>query len=644
MDSALAFPRPLTVYGISDLAEVALLLPLTYRDLRRPATSFAPHALLADSPYLVRGVPAQLNFNPGFGKAPRLTGRLLDGEGHWIGFTLWGDSRDFQATVRRQPDREINLSGVVRVLSAGCYWLDNVVVLADERVGTVESIYPASNKSGRGVNAALCRALVTSVLPDALPLAADKLATALVPDCTMGDLLSRIHAPTQDLESLLLMAHAPATPAEGRRALECVETIAACAAIVAARRTHHAPARGAMTALPSLDALTTHLPFPLTRDQREAACTILADLARPVAMRRVLCGDVGTGKTVVYGLAAAAVAASGGWAAVLVPNSVLVEQVAGVLRACFPGQPVHAVSATDAAVAALSGDSGILVGTTALLFRNLPSLDLVIVDEQHKYSRRQREQLRNTAAHALEVTATCIPRTQALISLELVELSMLRDAPVEKQFETVIWPAEQRGALFRSVRETVASGGQVLALYPLRDGDTNGRLSVHDAATVWERQFPGRVQVMHGGQDDEANIAAAEAMRRGDADILVSTTVAEVGLDLPRLTRVVVVRADRFGLATLHQIRGRVARRGGTGYCDLFLPKTVSDASMARLQALVATQDGFAVAQADLALRGGGDIRAKSDVQKGADKRLVFGHSIGLDVYQMALSLLPSAA
>jgi len=636
---------PLAAYGIRDLADVALLLPIGYRDYRRSATDFRPNQLLADASYLVTGRPGSVEFKFRPGVAPHLNGRLMDANDEWIGWTMWGDTREFQQYYRDAQPGKLTLSGTVRRLDGGRYWLDNASLLAPEKLGCVEPVYPASNKSKHGVNAEYCRTLVGGLLDKSLPLAAAKLDKDLEDYGGASGLLPRLKgSPATTLEALLLMAHAPASPEQGRAALDCLQTLVACASIASAQRTRKQVARTPLT-IPSLESLTKDLTLTLTPDQRRVAGEILVDLAKPYSTYRVISGDTGCGKTIAYCIGLAAVVKAGGWAAVLVPTQVLVRQVAGVLAANFPSLSIYIVE--DGITPTAADAPGVLVGTTALLFRDIPNLSLQVVDEEQKFSRSQREQLLTGGAHLLQISATAIPRTQALVHLGLTNLSMLHQSPVEKRIVTRIWKSGERNALMCEVRKTVVGGGQVMALYPKRTGRSafdaapgGSSQAVEDAYRVWSRQFPGRVQLIHGAQSDEQNIAAVESMKRREADILVSTTVAEVGLDLPFLQRVVVVKAERFGLSTLHQIRGRVARRGGVGFCDLFLPDPVKDIAMARLQALVNTQDGFKIAQADLELRGGGDLKADSTVQTGADRRLIFGHALGLDAYERALELL----
>jgi len=309
-----------------------------------------------------------------------------------------------------------------------------------------------------------------------------------------------------------------------------------------------------------------------------------------------------------------------------------------VLRAWWPDLPVARVTGTGVDGPVRAG--AVLVGTTALLHRSdLPALDLVVVDEQQRFSRGQREALAEARTHLLEVTATCIPRTQALVTYGVVAVDRLTTCHVRRELRTRIWTREERAALMEAVRRTVAEGGQVLALYPRRDqGATEERAAVAAVAALWERQFPGRVQVVHGGQSEEANAAALEALRRREADVLVATTVVEVGVDLPGLRRVVVVHAERFGLAQLHQIRGRVARTGGVGWCDLYLPEPVGVATLERLEVLVRETDGYRIAEADLRQRGAGEL--VGEAQSGMDRTVLLGRPLSLEALERARQAL----
>lgn len=211
----------------------------------------------------------------------------------------------------------------------------------------------------------------------------------------------------------------------------------------------------------------------------------------------------------------------------------------------------------------------------------------------------------------------------------------MRQGHADKTIETRLWSAAERRALFGAVRATLTANGKVLVVYPRRQGREDGARSVEDAYALWQQRFPGRAEMVHGRRTDAENQRALSAMRGHDADILIASTIVEVGVDLPDLRRAVVVEPQYFGLTTLHQIRGRVARRSGVGHFDLLVQTALKDAARARLDVLLETDDGFEVAHRDLLLRGHGDLGVDSTRQSGRDVEPLVGHATFAEIEAM---------
>jgi RecG-like helicase len=355
------------------------------------------------------------------------------------------------------------------------------------------------------------------------------------------------------------------------------------------------------------DHYAANIPFALTGEQREAGAEILADMASGKPMRRVLSGDVGTGKTAVYTVAVAAMIAAGHRVAVMLPSSLLAAQVAEKLAEYVPGVPMSVIAGTTRKI---DPKARLWVGTVGINANADDDFDLVVVDEQQRFSRSQREATIADSAHLLEVTATCIPRTQALMDASVMDVSRLKRCHVKKQLRTRVWEHAERGRLFRLVAETIAAGDKVIVVYPGKEiskGDQNRIYSVKEFAPIWEKQFPGKVAICHGGLDSDENDAAIATMHSGEKQVLVATNIIEVGIDIAGIRRVVITQPDRFGLSTLHQMRGRAAREGGTGYCDLMMVGDSKPKIRRRMDILARHSDGFRLAEFDLENRGGGD-------------------------------------
>lgn len=374
------------------------------------------------------------------------------------------------------------------------------------------------------------------------------------------------------------------------------------------------------------------LPFTPTDAQRRVIAEIAADLAAPQAMWRLLQGDVGSGKTVVAAAAATWAAATGGQVAMMVPSQVLAEQHRGTLaELCGPLCAVHLLTAAtpegtraELARRLAAGEPLLVVGTQSLLSGDLPlpRLGLAIIDEEHRFGVAQRAQLAERAADVLVMTATPIPRTLVQTLYGDMDISLLdAQPPGRRPVRTFVRPPLARRAVYGFLREQVRAGRQAFVICPrIHDEDGEGDLEAEAeagstgegpgraSAEAWAQRLrrllpPEQVGLLHGGLSPTQRAATMARFARGELGVLVATTVVEVGVDVPNATMIVVEDADRFGLAQLHQLRGRVGRGPHGGYCVL-----IADDPRGRLAALERLSDGFAIAQADLAERGPGEV------------------------------------
>ncbi|TJY57206.1 DEAD/DEAH box helicase [Sinimarinibacterium sp. CAU 1509] len=700
------------IEGLPPIRLRPLLLPLAFEDLTTPVTSFAPRAIQHAVDTLAATAPNDPRLHLGGrhcvlavkvtklesfglpGASQGVRGLLCDRRGLALAFETNEPAPALERYFAARAGRTLGLLGSLRK-QAGRWVLFNPEPVASRWVGRVRPIYPIHSKTieaqlarvediapesylaqGRVQNvysanvAARERSTLTQgvamILQDGLKCK-QSLRAALGADAAK---------PKAALEELLRRMHAPADLQQAFEASERIDLIGAVASlsegIEAAykedrriRRLKRKPRACEAHARENdyrdyVDELALTLPFALTGDQRRAnrECLHSIDAGRP--MRRLLLGDVGSGKTAVYAMVARAMLRAGGRVAILIPNSNLALQVHRHLLSWIPESPAEFVSGKAQPE---SSDAPLVVGTTSISAQCGAVFDLVIVDEQHRFSRNQREAQMAARAHLLEVTATPIPRTQALAQLGVLQVSTLHGCPVEKRIITRVWLEEDKSQLFAEVARTVKGGRQVLVIYPAKhhpaasedddapvdaeeqaEADSAERpdqdilYSVCQFYDTWEKAFPGRVRMAHGGQLPEQNQQALHDMAAGEADILISTTIVEVGVDLPGLARAVVVQAQRFGASTLHQIRGRVARAGGLGYCDLYAPGAVRPKSLERLQVLVDCSDGFEIARRDLAIRGGGDATIFGHRQKGKRANVLFRHRTISDTVQQEAS------
>ena len=366
------------------------------------------------------------------------------------------------------------------------------------------------------------------------------------------------------------------------------------------------------------------LPFALTGAQRRAIGDVLRDLASGTPMNRLVQGDVGSGKTMVAAAAAFCVIRNGHQAALMAPTEILAEQHAATLTRLLAPLGISIALLTGSMTAAqrrpvlaglADGSIQLIVGTHALfsektMFRDL---GMVIADEQHRFGVAQRARLaaKGHSPHLLVMSATPIPRTLALLAYGDLSVSVLDELPPGRSpVETFLVGESMRQRIHAFTRRQCAEGRQVYIVCPVvEEGDDDSLKSAEAwAEALRTTVFPDlRVGLLHGKMKGTEKEAALAAFARHETDILVCTTVVEVGVDVPNATLMVIENADRFGLAQLHQLRGRVGRGDAQSYCVLFTSNRNPE-TQARLKALCATNDGFKIAETDLAQRGPGDF------------------------------------
>lgn len=484
-----------------------------------------------------------------------------------------------------------------------------------------------------GLSASWMRRIVSAALADA------------------GDVCDWLPAPLAARRGLMTLAralrevHFPssvASAARARRRLAYDELLCLQLALLARRQIELAGAEPVahVTDGPHRRALLDALPFSLTDEQDAAAREILADMAAPRVMNRLLLGDVGTGKTAVAAVALAACADTGTQAAVMAPTSVLARQYAEKLGPVLDAAGVRWALVTGATPAperaeteraAASGELTVVFGTTALLSEALgfSALSLVVIDEQHRFGVGERAALRSKGAGAdlLAMTATPIPRTLALSLYGDVDLSRIRRRPrAGAGVTTHVTSPGNLDLAWGAIRDAAAAGHQAYVICPLVDeadggealddvpeslraGGSRPRSALATLEELRRQVLPGLAcDVLHGRMAAAEKDRAMERFRSGETQVLVATTVVEVGVDVPNATVMVVLDADRFGLATLHQLRGRVGRGDAAGTVYLVSAARRDSRARERLAALEATADGFELAELDLRLRHEGEV------------------------------------
>jgi ATP-dependent DNA helicase RecG len=484
-------------------------------------------------------------------------------------------------------------------------------------------IYPTTE----GVPQPRLRALIDMALKDASRLK-DWLPASVLEKFELPsllDALTMMHRPPRDAHlGELLSGHHPA-----QRRLSFEELLAHQLSLRLLRQSikeDPAPPLGDAEGLER--RFIESLPYALTGAQRRALADVDRDLAAGEPMVRLVQGDVGCGKTVVAGAAAARAVGSGVQAALMAPTELLAEQHFRNLDGWFRklGVPVALVSGSlpartrrSALEALASGEIKLVVGTHALFQESMEfaRLGLVIVDEQHRFGVHQRLSLRDKGAragqlpHQLIMTATPIPRTLAMTAYADLDVSVIDELPPGRTpVKTVVLPASRRDEIVERIHKAVLEGRQAYWVCPLIDESEELRYQAAEetAAALAEALPEVRVGLVHGRMPPKDKERGMVAFKDGKIGLLVATTVIEVGVDVPNATLMVIENAERMGLAQLHQLRGRVGRGAHESHCVLLYDGKLSEMARARLAAIRETNDGFVIARRDLELRGPGEL------------------------------------
>jgi ATP-dependent DNA helicase RecG len=581
-------------------------------------------------------------------RVDRISTRRMGGKRTMVTAVVRDSSGSLSCTFFNQPWREKQLSpgteavffGKLEMFRGTRQMTNPVVDLVGDKTGKIIPVYPQSEKAklstwdiGSAVAEALRRSAPRGILDPLPPAIRDRFGFV-------------------DRNTALIGIHDPESMAqvqEARRRLVFDELLRVQLGLVLRKRALEATTPGIAHVVDGELVAKFHaaLPFPLTGAQQRAIAEIDADLAVDKPMHRLLQGDVGAGKTLVA-LSALLVAVQGGHqGALMAPTEVLAEQHAlGVRRlvedltvsddATLMGErPVRVELLTNRTTAAerkrlladlRSGAVDIVIGTHALIQEGIefPSLGVVVIDEQHRFGVEQRAALREKSAgeavpDVLVMTATPIPRTAAMTVYGDLDVSVLDELPPGRTPIDTQWARgeSEEGPVWNLVRDEVAAGRQAYVVCPLIDESET--LEVRSAEQTYEDLTGGalyglRVGLLHGRMPSAEKEATMAAFRAHELDVLVATTVIEVGVDVPNATVMVILDAARFGIAQLHQLRGRVGRGAHTSYCWLVGDATTSDGE-ARLEALVRSTDGFELAEIDLDLRGEGTLMGER--QKG---------------------------
>jgi len=627
IDAPPAIVAKLRKLGLVRRDDLVLHLPIRYED----ETQVVP---IASAPV---GVAVQveaevLDVSVQFRPRRQLVARVADGSGDELvlRFLNFYGSQVKQLERARDEGRRLRLFGEIRAGFLGAEMVHprySVVAAGESLPQALTPVYPTTAGLGQGVlrkliGPALARADLSELL-DPRWLAAQRLPS-------FADAVQLLHAPPPGVSAEALQGRSHAA----WRRIKFDEVLAQQLSL---RRAYlHRRQQGGIPLHANGELagrLRAALPFALTAAQHRVVAEISADIAAPRAMQRLLQGDVGSGKTIVAALAACQAIEAGYQVAFMAPTEILAEQhylklsgwlaplgvdiawLTGSLRKAAK-QAVHQRAATSAQL---------IVGTHALIQEGVDfaRLGLAVVDEQHRFGVAQRLQLRKKGAassvnalnsappHQLMMSATPIPRTLAMSYYADLDVSVLDELPPGRQpIRTKLVSAARRAEVIARVRGAVAAGRQAYWVCPLIEESEKLQLqtALDTHAALSAELTDLRIGLVHGRLKSEEKAAAMAAFAAGQCDVLVATTVIEVGVDVPNASLMVIEHAERFGLSQLHQLRGRVGRGAHDSVCVLLYQNPLSETARARLKIIFENSDGFEIARQDLHLRGPGEF------------------------------------
>ena len=605
--------------GVETVADLLCLVPQRYEDRTQVR---ALGSLLPGEKALIEGEIALTEV--AFRRRRSLLTRLADGTGA-VTLRFFHFSRQQQEKLVRGA--RLRCFGEVRAGPTGLEMIhpEYQLVAAEDKgpVNTLTPVYPSTE----GLQQARLRGLVEQslgLLENAKLV--DYLADQLPADWPgLNHAVKALHLPPRgsDVTALTDRQH----PCQRRIAIE--ELIAHRLSLrqsAALAQAETAPAFRVRSEV--LEQFTRALEFELTSGQQSALREILDDLERAQPMHRLLQGDVGSGKTVVAALAMYIAASEGYQAALMAPTEILAEQHAHSFRAWFAPLDIDVSLLTgslgsaarrDALARIADGSARIVIGTHALFQEAVQfhRLGLITVDEQHRFGVEQRLSLKLKGAdtgivpHQLVMTATPIPRTLAMTAYADLDCSIIDVLPAGRQpVQTVALPERRRPGLVQRVAEHCLSGAQVYWVCPLiEESEALDTRAAEEHVRELREALPAlELGLVHGRMKPAEKDQVMRSFKAGEIDVLVATTVIEVGVDVPNASLMIVENAERMGLAQLHQLRGRVGRGEARSSCVLLYKSPLSDVAKQRLEVMRQTNDGFAIAQKDLELRGPGEV------------------------------------
>lgn len=603
----------------------SLDIPVEYIDYR----SFKPSVRRALERGMIRGVfklrvhGISRHFRD---KPKRLVIEASDFSGESVEVTFFGPAVFSPAIKDLRMNDDIVIEGTPSSSNERLQ-IKNTMILEVEMLGKVIPLYKSKKGMGK-------RAATIAEIRDELKARVYGIAQTILDNSKLSEsqILASIGSRQRRLTDFLWTLHNPSTVEEGLELRTQANKVAALLIAAQAYRPPRGedPRSAILIDQQTVNELIGRLKIQLTGDQMQVIAEIVADLQAPKPAKRLVSGDVGTGKTLPIIVTALAARSVGAKVAIMVPNEPLVEQIAREMIADFPEALIVSVTGKSKKMN-LQGNP-ILIGTTALVHRlkNDPDwvADYLVVDEQHKQSTNARTGLVAPHTNVLEATATAIPRTTALACHGDMDLSILRESPVKKRITSTLLGPDSKRRVLDCIAGVIEAGAQAAIVYPRVNGDdeTNPKSAVMQVVSHWEKLFPGKVAFIHGKMKASDKLAVIEELKENKKAVIVASSILEVGLTFGHLRVMLVLSPERYGVAQLHQLRGRLARKGGSGRFFMLLDNNnVGQDTIDRLNLLVDCSDGFKLAEYDAEMRGFGDLSEEGESQHGDSKGIFQG-------------------
>ncbi len=609
--------RDLATLGLKAIGQLIAYLPSRHEheQAEAPISDLRPEHVVS-----ARGEVTACRMS-GYGKKSRFTAVLSDGTGRLD--LVWFNAPYLRGKIH--PGMSIRVQGKAKTYNHGLQLANPKLEVLDDDTESkpaladrLRAIYPASER----VPTRVIERAMACILPIALPLIEDHLSTEY-----------RSGRELPELREAYRMMHAPADEAEvarGRRRLAYDELLMLQLGVAMKRyELRDAQRAPALRSSPVVQAkILSTFPYTLTGAQHRVVNELTEELTRDIPSNRLIQGDVGSGKTLVALFAMLLAVESGHQAALMAPTEILAEQHYSSISETLAGKDARVELLTGSLTPSerqsilnrlADGQIDILIGTHALLTEHVKfrSLAVAVIDEQHRFGVQQRAQLRSkgedgtgTTPHVVVMTATPIPRTLSLTLFGDLDVSTIDELPPGRQpIETTIAPTTERESVYATVRRHLEQGEQAYVVVPAIESEAGALMGVRDITSELETGWLNglRIAAVHGQLKRHTREHIMERFRRGMIDVLTATTVIEVGVDVPNASVMVIEQADRFGLAQLHQLRGRVGRGTSASRCVLIADPATPE-GLERLKVMAKTSDGFQIAEKDFELRGPGEI------------------------------------